>query len=215
MNSELPFEPFDDKGRVVCQICGKSYQVISPPHLKTHKLKYSDYTKRYPDAPLASDEFTAKSKYGKNSDLFVNDKDISEFEIEDEIFVDEDPELEDLEFEKELKKVVDEVRDPVQNQKMRVLDHLRLHFANVEKDYKIRHISPISKKQLFEFITDFTDPVLKLVFDFPNTFWHNNDINIDPLKHDKLREQGWKVLVIKGRAPSPKDIDSVIDEMYI
>ena len=143
----------------------------------------------------------------------MDDKDITDDIMEEEIFVDEEPELEDLEFEVALKKVVDEVRDPVQNQKMRVLDHLRLHFANIEKDYKIRHISKLSKKQLFEYITDFCDPVLKLVIDFPDTFWHNNDRNIEPLKYHKLQEKGWKVLIVNGKAPGPKDIDKVIDAM--
>ena len=213
MNEALPYEPFDDEGKVVCQICGKSYQVISPRHLAVHKIQYADYTKRYPDAPLASDQFTVKSKYGKNSGLFVDDKDINDDIIDEEIYVDEEPELEDLEFETAIKKMVEETRDPMAVQKTRVFDHLRLHFANVEKDYSIRHISPISKKQIFEYITDFCDPVLRIVIQFPNTFWHNNDRYMDPLKNDKLKKHNWKVIEVKSKAPSPEDIDSVIDSM--
>ena len=97
-------------------------------------------------------------------------------------------------------------------QKLRVLDHLRLHFANIEKDYFVRHYAP-NKNLLYEFITDFCDPVLRIVIDFPDTFWHNNDKHIDPLKNEKLKEQNWKVLTVKGRAPSVQDIDSVIDSM--
>lgn len=213
MNSELPYEPFDEDGKVVCQICGKSFQVISPRHLNTHKIQYADYTKRYPDAPLASEQFTAKSKYGKNSTLFVDDKDITDEVFEEEIVVEEQPELNDEEFEMALKKVVDEIRDPIQNQKMAILDHLRLHYANVEKDYRILHKSPITKKFLYDFITDFADPVLKIVFDFPNTFWHNRDVVQDPLKFKKLKDSGWQIVVIKGKAPSARDIDSVIDSI--
>ena len=212
MNEELQFPEFDDKGKVVCQICGKSYQVISPRHLAaSHKIEYADYTKRYPTAPLSSEQFAIKSKYGKHSDLFTND--IDDSVMDEEIFVDEEPELEDIEFEAVLKKVVQETRDPTQVHKMRVLDHLRLHFANIEKDYTIRQISPISKKQLFEYITDFCDPVLKIVVQFPDTFWHNNDRSIDPLKNIKLKEQKWKVIEIKSKAPSAKEIDNVIDSM--
>ena len=213
MNDELQFSEFDDDGKVVCQICGKAFQVISPRHLALHKIQYSDYTKRYPDAPLSCEQFVIKSKYGKNSTLFVNDKDIDESIMDEEIIVDEEPELEELELENALKKVIDEVRDPVQVQKMRVLDHLKLHFANVEKDYSIRQLSPISKKQIFDFITDFCDPILKIVIQFPNTFWHNNDRSIDPLKNNKLEQYKWKVLVVKTKNPSINDIDNVIDGM--
>lgn len=213
MNEELQYPEFDDKGKVVCQICGKSYLVISPRHLATHKIQHADYVKRYPDAPLSCEQFAVKSKYGKNSDLFVTKEDIDDDIMEGEIIVDEEPEMEELEFETALKRVVDEVRDPVQVQKMRVLDHLRLHFANVEKDYSIRQMSPVSKKQIFEFITDFCDPVLKIVIQFPNTFWHNKDRNIDPLKNSKMEEHNWKVLIVKAKNPSSEDIDSVIDSM--
>ena len=160
MNEELQYEPFDDKGKVVCQICGKSYLVISPRHLAVHKIEYSDYTKRYPTAPLSSEQFTIKSKYGKNSTLFV--KEIDEDIMEEEVYVDEEPELEELELETALKRVVDEVRDPVQVRKMRVLDHLRLHFANVEKDFTIRATPKLSELlSTIEYIVKSTEKELR------------------------------------------------------
>jgi hypothetical protein len=212
MNKELPFEPFDNKGKVVCQICGKSFLVISPRHIAVHKIKYADYTKRYPTAPLSSDAFNVKSKYGKNSTLFVDDADLKGDLLDEEIMVDEEPELDDLEFENEMHKIMEEVRDPMAAQKLRVLDHLRLHFANIEKDYMVRHYAP-NKNLIYEFVTDFCDPVLRVVIQFPNTFWHNNDKHIDPLKNRKLEEQNWKVLIVDSRAPTPRDIDKVIDSM--
>jgi hypothetical protein len=213
MNQELPYESFDDEGKVVCQICGKSYEVISPRHLAVHKIQYADYTTRYPDAPLSSDTFNAKSKYGKNSTLFVDDKDINDDVLDEEVYVDEEPELEELELENALANIVEGSRDPMVVQKMRVLDHLRLHFVNIEKDYTVRYISPISKKLIFEYITDFCDPILKLIIQFPNTFWHNKDGHVDSLKYNRLKDQKWKVLTVKSRSPSGQDIDSVIDSM--
>ncbi|MCK5608391.1 hypothetical protein KAR91_41295 [Candidatus Pacearchaeota archaeon] len=209
MNQELPYAEFDDEGKVVCQICGKSYQVISPRHLAIHKLLYADYTKRYPDAPLASDQFTVKSKYGKHTGLFKEE----EVVVDEEIFVDEEPELEEIELEEALDKVVNEIRDHVQVGKMMVLDHLRLHFANIEKDYVITEISPMSKKLLFQFITDFTDPVLKIVFDFPDTFWHNIDANVDPLKKEKLNQHGWKIVTCKSKSPTTQQLNAMLDNM--
>jgi uncharacterized Zn finger protein (UPF0148 family) len=37
--AELLYPLFDEKGKVVCQICGKSFLVISPTHLSIkHKI---------------------------------------------------------------------------------------------------------------------------------------------------------------------------------
>lgn len=212
MNQEHQYPFFDDEGKVVCQICGDSFQVISPRHLTKHKIQYADYTKRYPDAPLSSDQFAAKSKYGRAKDLFKSD-DMTDAIGDEETYVEEDADFDELTLHELIQKQLGDVRDPVQAQKTRVLDHLRNHFANVEKDYLLREISSISKRQLFEFITDFCDPVLRIVIQFPKTFWHNRDVSVDPLKNDKLRERGWKVLEINTEVPSGEDIDSAIDSM--
>ncbi len=213
MNQELPYHAFDDNGKVTCQICGKSYQVISPRHLAVHKIQYADYTKRYPDAPLASDQFTVKSKYGRHSGLFTKSEELDDVIGDEEVFVDEEPDLEEIELEEALDKAVNEVRDHVQVQKMGVLDHLKIHFPNIEKDYMVREFSQVSKKLLFGFITDFADPVLRIIFQFPNTFWHNNDTNIDPQKDNKLKGQGWKVVKCRSKCPTIKQLDSMISSM--
>jgi len=211
MNKEqLQFPLFDEKtGRVTCQICGKSYQVISPTHLKKHNISYADYIKRYPTAPLSSKEFTVKSKYGKVKDLFTPKE--SEDALE-EVVVDEQPTVEnELDIEKMLKE--NTFKDPTKQSKAQVLDDLKSFFTNVRQDYMIEEYGKMSGRLKYQFITDFADPILKVVIQFPNTFWHNRDVNIDPLKNEKLTEDGWKVLIVKGRAPSRKDIQKVVDEM--
>jgi len=211
MNKEqLQFPLFDEKtGRVTCQICGKSYQVISPTHLKKHNISYADYIKRYPTAPLSSKEFTVKSKYGKVKDLFAPKE--SEDALE-EVVVDEQPTVEnELDIEKMLKE--NTFKDPTKQSKAQVLDDLKSFFTNVRQDYMIEEYGKMSGRLKYQFITDFADPILKVVIQFPNTFWHNRDVNIDPLKNEKLTEDGWKVLIVKGRAPSRKDIQKVVDEM--
>lgn len=213
MNEEYQYPLFDDEGKVVCQICGDSFQVISPRHLTKHKIQYSDYTKRYPDAPLSSDQFAVKSKYGKTKGLFTEDEDMEEVIGDEETYVEEDTDFDELNLDEIIQKQLREVKDPMMAQKAAVFEHLRLHFANIEKDYLVREISPLSKKQLYEFITDFCDPILRIIVQFPNTFWHNKDTNIDPLKRVRLKENGWKVVDINSRAPSVEDIDSAIDSM--
>jgi very-short-patch-repair endonuclease len=61
-------------------------------------------------------------------------------------------------------------------------------------------------RMLFEFISDFSDPVLKVNIEFPNAFWHNRMRFDDPTREQKLKECGWKVIKINSKAPSFQDI---------
>ena len=206
---KLPYPPFDEEtGKIHCQICGNKYLVISPKHLVKHNISHSDYTKRYPNAPLSSKEFNIKSKYGKVKDLFAP----TESDELEEVMVTEEPNIEDdIDIEKILKEKSH--KDPVKQSKAQVLDTLRSYFTNVRADYMIEEYGPMSGRMKYQFITDFTDPILRIVIQFPNTFWHNRDVHIDLSKHYKLEEDGWKVLVVKSRNPNRKDIQKVVDEM--
>jgi very-short-patch-repair endonuclease len=62
----------------------------------------------------------------------------------------------------------------------------------------------------FEFVTDFCDPILKVVFQFPDTFWHNIDILLDLNKKLKLESYGWKVIEIPTANPSNEMIDKYL-----
>ena len=43
--------------KIQCVICGKSYHIISPTHLKkSHKLTMAEYRKLYPSAPITSEK---------------------------------------------------------------------------------------------------------------------------------------------------------------
>jgi len=204
---KLQYPPFDvESGKVICQICGGKFLVISPRHLGKHNITYSDYTTRYPDAPLSSKEFSAKTKYGKIKDIFKP----ASYDDFIEIPVDEQPEIED---DKDIEEMLKEktYSDPVKQSKAQVLDALRSYFSNVRPDYMIEEYGKMSGLLKYQFITDFTDPILKIVFQFPETFWHNNDRNIDPLKNEKLKEDGWKVVVIKNRCPTYKNIQDIVD----
>lgn len=210
MNKEdLQYPPFDEEtNKVICQICGNKYLVISPRHLQKHNVSYDDYKKRYPDAPLSSKEFTAKSKYGKVKDLFTPKEDEDLVEIP----VDEEPNIEDdMDIDLILKERTH--TDPVKQSKSQVLDTLKIYFTNIRQDYFVEEYGKASGRLKYRFITDFADPILKVAVNFPGTFWHNRDTNTDPLKNEKMREDGWKVLIIKGKAPTARDIQNVVDRM--
>ena len=203
--SEYSYPSFDEKGKVICQVCGKSFLVISPRHLKKHNITYEDYTKRFPQAPLSSEEFIARGKYGKNKDLFVSN------EIGDEQLVEEEvePDIEELEIEKLIK--TNKKSTPMESMKAKIQDHLKMYFANIKMDYLIRQFG-IDNRLKFEFITDYCDPVLKVVIQFPDTFWHNQEAAIDPNKNVKLEKYGWKIIEIPTTNPSFETIKQYIDE---
>lgn len=216
--SEYSYPMFNEQGKVNCQICGHPYLVISPRHLGTHNIKYDEYKLRFPDAPLSSEEFNASSKYGKEKVLFV-EKEMSKFEEEsnlpeedvEEIIVNEEPDIEDeIDLSLLVKEELKKEPDVMARSKNRILDHLRTYFTNVEKDYTLRQYGSDNNLK-FEFITDFCDPVLKIVIQFPDTFWHNQEIAIDPNKNYKMEQYGWKVIEIKSQNPTLKDIGNKIE----
>lgn len=201
---EYPYQLINEKGKVICQVCGKAYLVISPKHLEKHNIKYEDYTKRFPKAPLSSREFIARGKYGRNKDLFQQE------EVAVEELVDEhDPKVEELALETLVKNT--RPQNPMEAMKARILDHLRLRYSNIKKDYLISQFG-IDNRLKFEFITDFCDPVLKVVIQFPDTFWHNQEMAIDLNKNVKLEQYGWKVIEIPTKNPSFKLIDKRLEE---
>lgn len=203
--SEYPYPFFDKNGKLICQICGKSFLVISPRHLGKHNIKYHDYTKRFPQAPLSSEEFIALGKYGKNKDVFIQE------DVEIEKLVDEtDPQVECLEIEQLVKK--QKPLSPMEAMKSKILDHLRMYFENIKRDYMIRQFGA-DERLKFEFITDFCDPVLKIVIQFPDTFWHNKELGIDINKNIKLSQYGWKVIEIPSNNPSLDLINKYIEEV--
>lgn len=204
--SEYPYPLFDEKGKVICQICGKPFLVISPRHLQKHKVKYADYTNRFPKAPLSNQEFVARGKYGKNKDLFIHpDNEIPEEEIHE-------PEIEELDDVERFIKQETKSRDPIKSMKLKLRDHLRLYFSNVQMDYLISQFGT-DKNLKFEFITDYCDPVLRVVIQFPDTFWHNEDICIDLNKKLKLEQYGWKVFTIPSNNPSFSQIDDILQDI--
>jgi very-short-patch-repair endonuclease len=206
--SEYPYPLYDEKGKVNCQICGSPFLVISPKHLKKHNVLHADYVNRFPAAPLSNQEFAARGKYGKNKDMFIHPE--NEEPIGEGIFVDE-PFVEEMDDVEKFMKTEMKNTDPMRAMKIKFRDHLRLYFSNIQMDYLIRQFGT-DKNLKLEFITDYCDPVLKVVIQFPDTFWHNHDLCIDLNKTIKLEKYGWKVYRIKSDNPSFEKIDEVLKE---
>jgi hypothetical protein len=216
MRGELPRAKYDEKGRILCQICGQSFLTISPKHLlKKHNITYKEYFLRYPDAPSCTGEFGARIKYRRDRNaIFIEkmnvEKKTENPAIEEMIISEEVGEPVVEEYDERLEKLTQEASclNPLDNEKNKVLNILRLFLSNVQKDYMIQIFNIVGQFQ-FEFITDFADPVLKLNVEFPNTFWHNLGRFDDPLRDVKLEEYGWKILRVYSKNPTIHDIEDL------
>ena len=146
-------------------------------------------------------------KYGKNKDLFIQGKNECETDLVDE---QAEPEIESLGLETFVKN--QKALTPMESMKKRILDHLKLYFSNIKMDYLVRQFG-CDENLKFEFITDFCDPILKIVIQFPETFWHNMESALDPNKNYKLGQYGWKIIEIPTNNPSFELINKYIDEV--
>lgn len=206
--SEYSYPFFNEEGKVLCQVCGKPYLVIAPKHLATHGIVYSEYKLRFPDAPLSCEEFDGLSKYGREKQIFV-DETLSEMGEEVEVL--EDPKIEEeLDIEEIFIKDHIESSDIFHTAKNKILDHLRSFFTNIRKDYMIQIVAP-DGRTLFETISDFADPILKIDVEFPKCFWHNEDAHIKPNRKITLEEYGWKIIEINSKAPTFDQIKKEVE----
>ncbi len=218
--SELSYPKTDENEKVLCQICGKSFETITWGHLNMHNVKMADYRLRFPDAPLVSSRYKAKLKYAqteifKKKKSIINSEEIIDLidiafpeesiikreEITDivhtfpeEIFVEEEPIFEEIEM-------PSKETDPIKNKKSEILNILKKFYMNVQENYLIRKLSSTNHLE-YEFISDFADPILKVNIQFPKTFWHNKDLYIDLQRNQKLMENGWKIIEIYSLSPS-------------
>ena len=221
MSESYPYPFVTEQGKVICQICGKDYLIISPRHLKTHNVTFDEYKLRYPEAPISSKEFNKLGKIGKDKNVFVEqeltsiekeEKKIKKMLEENDIpEKDVEPTIDqEIDFDKAYKEMQPKDKDVFALSKDKILDHLRAFYTNVKKDYMIQ-VFDIQNHMLFEFISDFADPVLKVNIQFPNTFWHNRMAYTDVNRDKKLSDYGWKVIRIETRAPKFKDIQEAIE----
>jgi hypothetical protein len=203
----LPFQPYNEQGKVICQLCGKPFTVITPSHLKkVHSVTYDQYRARFGDY-LASEEFTAKIKYGRTKGLLAT----SEKEIGEDIQIVDEPIIEEVFNVGEILNTSTRDKDPLTQIRKRYLDRLRIQFGNMRENYIIQEYT-LGGELKYEYITDFCDPVLKIIIDFPSTFFHNNDIYIDMSKHRKLQADNWMIITVPGRSPSLEEMDVCVKQ---
>lgn len=207
---ELPYPTFDENGKVICQLCGKPFLVITPAHLKKHHgVTYEQYRVRFGEN-LSSQEFITKMKYGKFKGKMLE----NEIQIGEDIQIVDEPVVEDdFDVSKVLEKTLKD-KDPITKIRRQFLDRLRFHFVNMRENYVVNDFT-IGGVLKYEYITDFCDPILKIIVDFPQTFWHNVDSYYDMMKNQKLEADGWMIIIVPGRSPSYEDVDKAVQAAMI
>jgi hypothetical protein len=225
MANEHPYPLTDEKGDCVCQLCGKAFKVLTLSHLqKTHQTDMQTYRKRFPEAIVTSQQTKARMKYSAildrgdsslieevvdNSDT-ITDKDsgsnnkgnkISERNYLDQLIEKTLNPFESIEERKYADFESLPAKGALQDQRNSILEVLKRYFPNMQSNCLVRRTSP-SGTLSFEFITDFADPVMKVIVDFPDMGWHNKDKFHTPvsLKDSKLKASGWKIIrILKGQ----------------
>lgn len=205
---------FDEKGKVICQVCGKKYMIITPSHLKTHDLKYSQYQQQFPGAPLTNEEFKALSLYSTKQGIAKKkysqlDRDI----LGKETVIDDDIPVIDDEFEIPAKQVKKHFDTPMEAKKEEIFGFLINYLPNVQMDFQIQ-VFDMQDVLQFSTISDFSDPVSKINVEFPKTFWHNLDYGFeDPNRTVKLERLGWKVVTINSVSPKISQIEKKLKKI--
>jgi uncharacterized Zn finger protein (UPF0148 family) len=209
-------------GKVSCAVCGKRFKIITPRHLKQHNLTLKDYKNRYPNSPISGDLFSVSTKYGKTNIFKNNNKDIKSNNpiIEDRIEEDDDEILDDNverypEIEEMLQSEV--IFEPIPKdkhgkEKVTILNLIRSYFPKVQMDFFIRK-NDMQNHLEFEYISDFADPVGKVLFDFPRMFWHNNSVT-NRIRNIRLQKEGWRIFTFSFSNLNIEGIKNELEKMY-
>lgn len=227
----------DSQGKVICQICGKSYWSITPQHLKkSHNMKVNEYKLKFPDAILISDTTKNKSiisnkeRFDKNkTEIFKEEEnkpkvdevitDIDIDKIQEELLEKKKNEIDELtNLKKDLKEIsdaeyFDKELDPYNStpkNKLDLMKSLKLIYPGLKNNYSIEKLTPSGHLE-YKFITDMADPITKTIFEFPNTFWRNIDVPPNPMKSNLLKRDGWKVITIKEVGPNMEIMRKYVD----
>lgn len=205
-------EHFTNDGKVICQLCGKPYKLISPTHLKnSHGMSLDTYKEQFPDVPLSSKQFRAQQQF--KSKTKVKEKPKNEKELYSDL-IEEEPISPIEEIKKEEVKIE---KAPVEFKttnkvKLSFLKELYKKFPNIKENYTIEKHS-LSGQIEYIYITDIADPILRIEFSFPKAAWHNNDMKQKILRQRNLEADGWRCVVIESVNPNMDELIAALTDL--
>lgn len=97
--------------------------------------------------------------------------------------------------------------------KIELITYLMNIFSNIENNYFIEKIT-LTGFLVYRYVTDIANPTLKIDFEFPNAFWHNQDVPKivrDPI----LKRDGWKIINVMSSRPSIEDLEIELKKLKL
>ena len=189
--------PKGKNGKAICQVCGKEFGLISPAHLKTHSLTITEYKLLYPDCPVSGAAFVASTNLYHDSVLFKGSEgEVAKLANEEAL-----EELKEGSFKHSILQL-----DNVPKNKADILLFLHKAYPYLENNYSIEKRHFHDDRLLWKYITDMADPIKKVMFDFPNAFWHNFDPAPDHQRDSILKEDGWVIITVDKHYPTVQDV---------
>lgn len=211
---------YDENGLIICQICGNPYHFITPKHLKKqHEMTTKEYREMYPDVPMAKKGYYNTLKEKKESRK-IADVETSIEPVIEELNLNESFDCDDAVF-KECESIVkladrkvpvpEKSVDPMDD-KINIIRYLKLSFPGIKNNYMFKKKAPNGNIE-YQFITDMADPYLKIVFDFPNSFWHNEQTGVSSnVRNQMLKSYGWKIIEVKSSMPKVSHVESKLKD---
>ena len=224
-----------EDGKVACEICKERFKIITGKHLLKHNTTMKKYKEQFPNAKLSGKQYSIIMK-NKDSSAFrkemeddiIPDDTISEGTITDDIITDniitddtnpyiDDSVTDDITPEIEEMTINDLSMEPIPEdkigkQKGTILNLIRTYFPKTQKDYFIREMS-MDNHLRYEFISDYADPVAKILFDFPKAFWHN-DSGTNIFRNKRIQESGWKIFTFNSNNPDFNKLKIELEKIY-
>jgi len=211
---------FTESGKVICQLCGKSYKMITATHLKKfHQLSVEQYREQFPDAPVSSKEFRAKQKYKHSTILKQTESSQKEASVKTEVVVDNQKEkiieIKESDVISEPAATTHELWKPdyVFVNRVQAYEYLKykLNSEMLKMNYLVR-IFTLSGHLDHAFITDVVDIKNKIDFEFTGVRWHNTPAIIGEQRRNSIMiKNGRRVISIREQAVTPKVIDFYLD----
>lgn len=195
---------------VSCRVCGKRMKAMSI-HLKSHDLSSEEYLEMYPDSPLNSKalllqrSLSARGPRKKKITTEVKSKESIIFEKVEDIISDNSlDEIKNTNLSGTIhlpsmraKKIIINTTKDYTPQMLRnknvLLEFFSKKYKTIVNNHLIEHFY-LNGFLEYSFITDFVDLDKKIIFDFPNAFWHNQDVKFIYDKDDILIKDGWKII---------------------
>lgn len=198
---------YDEDGKVICQVCKKSFHFITPRHLNLHNMTSNEYKEKY-NAPVFRKNFYVEGQKRGRKTFIEKEESVKKIQpveiilnkpiIEELVEFKECDEIKNLSVNK-VQKIKNHL-DPMED-KNDIVDFLKTIYRGIEINSFITKYDK-NNSIIYSYMTDIIDRKSKTIFDFPNSFWHNTQTGIsNHIKKRMLEDDGWNFVEITATMP--------------